>query len=99
MKLVVVLQAATDGSEAAAERRDLVFAKLSPWHSLCSLNQVASGLWYSAESALAFAIVFFLSAILARFLCRVNGVTSLGIFGALLTFLPASPAGRIRLCS
>ena len=83
------LYAATDGLEAI-DSLDLFFAKLSLRRSRCSFNRVASSFWYSAASDLAFAILFFLSEILARFLWRVNGVTSLCIFGALLTFFPAN---------
>lgn len=89
------LYAATDGLEAA-ESLDLLFAKLSLRRSRCSFNRLASSFWYSAASDLAFAILFFFSAILARFLWSVNGVTSLCIFGALLTFFPAKPPRRIH---
>ena len=78
-----------DGLEAP-ESLDLLFAKLSLRRSRCSFNLVARSFWYSAASALAFAILFFFSEILARFLWSVNGVTSLCIFGALLTFFPAN---------
>jgi hypothetical protein len=90
------LYAATDGLEAI-ESLDLFFAKLSLRRSRCSFNRVASSFWYSAASDMAFAILFFLSEILARFLWRVNGVTSLCIFGALLTFFPADQKKRHSL--
>lgn len=78
-----------DGLDAA-ESRDLFFAKLSLRLSLCSFNLDARSFWYSAASDFAFAILFFLSAILALFLCNVNGVTNLCIFGALLTSFPVN---------
>ncbi|CAA6658858.1 unnamed protein product [Spirodela intermedia] len=56
----------------AAERRDLFLARLSLLLSLCSFSLAASSFWYSAASDLALAILFFLSAILARFLCSVR---------------------------
>jgi hypothetical protein len=68
--------AAIDGLDAA-ESLDLFLAKLSLRRSLCSFNLEARSFWYSAASDLALAILFFLSAILARFLCKVNGVTNL----------------------
>ena len=61
----------------ALEILDLLLAKLSLRRSLCSFNLDARSFWYSAASDFAFAILFFLSAILARFLWRVRGVTSL----------------------
>lgn len=81
--------AAIDGLDAA-ESLDLLLAKLSLRRSRCSFNRLASSFWYSAASALAFAILFFLSAILALFLCNVKGVTNLWILGALLAFLPVN---------
>ena len=72
------------------ESLDLFLAKLSLRRSLCSFNLVARSFWYSAASDLALAILFFLSEILARFLCKVKGVTNLWILGALLTFFPAT---------
>lgn len=72
----------------APESLDLLFAKLSLRRSRCSFNRSARSFWYSTASALAFATLFFFSAILARFLCKVNGVTSLWILGALLHFFP-----------
>lgn len=74
----------------AAESLDLFLAKLSLRRSRCSFNLEASSFWYSAASDLAFVTLFFFSAILARFLCKVKGVTSLWILGALLQFLPAN---------
>jgi hypothetical protein len=65
-----------DGLEAM-ESLDLFLAKLSLRRSLCSFNLVARSFWYSAASDLALAILFFLSEILARFLCKVKGVTNL----------------------
>lgn len=89
MRRKTLQAAATDGLEAA-ERRDLFFAKLSLLRSRCSFNRVASSFWYSAASDLALAILFFFSAIRARFLCNVRGVTNLCILGALLHFFPAN---------
>ena len=81
--------AAIDGLDPV-ERWDatLFLAKLSLLRSCCSFNLEASSFWYSAASDFALTIRFFFSAILWRFLCKVNGVTSLWIFGALLCFLP-----------
>ena len=61
----------------AVESLDLLFARLSLRRSLCSFNLEARSFWYSAASDFAFAILFFFSAILARFLWSVKGVTSL----------------------
>ena len=81
--------AVTVGLEAL-EILDLRLAKLSLRRSLCSFNLEASSFWYSAASDFALEILFFLSAILARFLWRVKGVTKRWIFGALLTFFPVT---------
>ena len=78
----------TAAALAALESLDLLLAKLSLRRSLCSFNLEARSFWYSAASDLALAILFFLSAILARFRWSVRGVTSLCILGALLTFFP-----------
>lgn len=80
----------------APERRDLFLAKLSLRRSRCSFNLAASSFWYSAASDLALAIRCFFCAILARFLCRVSGVTNLWIFGALLHFFPERFKNMIR---
>lgn len=92
----LTLQAAAEGFEAA-ERRDLFLARLSLLRSRCSFKRVASSFWYSAASDLALAILFFFSAILARFLCNVKGVTSLWILGALLHFFPEHDNGISRV--
>src|SRR4051812_35798947 len=63
---------------------------LSLRRSLCSFSLCASSFWYSAASDFFLAILFFLSAILARFLWRVKGVTRRWILGALLTVLPGN---------
>jgi hypothetical protein len=64
------------------------FAKLSLRCSRCSLIRRAKSFWYSAASVLALTTLCFLIATLRRFLCKVKGVTSLWILGALLLFLP-----------
>ncbi len=81
--------AETSAFEATEARDARFFAKLSLRCSRCSLRRNASSFWYSAASFLALTILFFLIAILRRFLCRVTGVTSRWILGALLLFFPA----------